>query len=214
MSWIYHKPVFSYNASELKSAWIGHRYFAYDLVRNLQPDKIVELGTYYGLSFFSFCEAVKDGKLNTRCYAIDTWQGDGNSGLYADHVYTNVKNITDTFYSDSATLLRGTFDDALDHFEDGSISLLHIDGFHSYEASSHDYRSWLPKLADNGIVLMHDIHAYYEGFGVYRLWEELKEHPRFEFTHSHGLGVLFPKGCTKFQQSLITLANEFKKHYE
>ena len=43
------------------SPWVGHRRFIYDLTRYLEPDRIVELGSYYGCSAFAFLQAVKDG---------------------------------------------------------------------------------------------------------------------------------------------------------
>ncbi|MBG9732673.1 hypothetical protein ABD86_04640 [Paenibacillus alvei] len=61
------------------------------------------------------------------------------------------------FAYDVAVLIKSTFDEALQNFEDDSIHLLHIDGFHEYEAIHHDYHTWLPKVAENGIVLFHDI---------------------------------------------------------
>ncbi|WP_342479224.1 class I SAM-dependent methyltransferase [Paenibacillus sp. FSL H7-0350] len=68
-----------------------------------------------------------------------------------------------------ASLLRMTFDEAVGTFEDNSIDLLHIDGLHTYEAIKHDYECWLPKLADNSVVLFHDITVRMDDFGVYQL---------------------------------------------
>ena len=40
------------------STWVDHLPFAYDLVADLRPGVVVELGVYNGLSFFTFCQAL------------------------------------------------------------------------------------------------------------------------------------------------------------
>jgi len=50
--------------------------------------------------------------------------------------------------------------------------------------------SWLPKLSDRAVVIFHDIAVRHSGFGVWRLWEEVRQRfPTFEFAPQHGLGV-------------------------
>ena len=57
--------------------------------------------------------------------------------------------------------------------------------------STHDFESWLPKLSDQAVVLLHDTNERRDDFGVWRVFEELRErYPAFEFLHGHGLGVL------------------------
>jgi predicted O-methyltransferase YrrM len=197
--WFFHKPEFEYEKDHQyivqESARVGHRRFAYDLVRFMQPTSIVELGTHWGVSYFSFLQAIKDDGINTMCYAVDTWEGDPHAGFYDNSVYQVVSEITDQYYFTNSSVIRSKFDEALNRFEDNSIDLLHIDGYHTYEAVSHDFKTWLPKLADRGIILFHDIAVQRDDFGVYLFWEELKnQYPFIEFKHSYGLGVLFPKG--------------------
>lgn len=197
--WVINKRV--YEADEINpnlavSPWSGHRQFAYDLVTYVKPQRIVELGTHYGCSFFSFLQACKDEKLDTEVVAIDCWEGDEQAGFYGDEVLDTVKETLEKKFSEqNYRLIRKYFADALTDIEDESVDILHIDGLHTYEAVSEDYRTWLCKLKSDGIILFHDV-ASELGYGTNKFWMELqKEFPEsYTFTHSWGLGVLFPKG--------------------
>ncbi len=174
--------------------WNGHRLFAYDLVRFLNPELYVELGTYWGNSFFSICQAVKDHNLGTRCVAIDTWDGDLHTGSYETKVFDTVHEIISTYFNDlDVELIRSLFSQAVTQFSDESIDLLHLDGLHTYEAVCEDFQTWLPKLSKNGVVLFHDI-ADSCDYGSVKYWQEISsEYPSLDFQHSWGLGILFPK---------------------
>ncbi len=173
-----------------QSAWTEHIPFAFWLINSLKPDLFVELGTHYGLSYFSFCQAIQKSQLQTKCYAIDNWIGDEHAGYYDDAVFEFVNKINEP-YNSFSTLYRSTFDDAVSSFKDKSIDLLHIDGLHTYEAVKHDFYNWLPKISKTGVVVFHDTNVRERGFGVYKLWEELiKEYPHFDFNHGFGLGIL------------------------
>jgi hypothetical protein len=175
-----------------KSAWLGHIPFAFWLVERLRPNKIVELGTHTGASYFAFCQAVDELKMLTTCYAVDTWKGDEHAGFYDESVFRSVQVINSSQYSGFSQLLRMTFDEAREDIGDGSIDLLHIDGLHTYEAVRHDFERWLPTLSDRAVVLLHDTRITRSEFGVYRFFAELSErYPCFEFLHSAGLGVVF-----------------------
>jgi hypothetical protein len=173
------------------TAWVGHIPFAFWLIEALRPSVFVELGTHYGNSYFGFCQGVEKIALNTCCYAVDTWRGDDHAGHYGEEVFEQVSRHNQANYAGFSTLIRSTFDEALDHFEDGTVDLLHIDGLHSYEAVRHDFESWLPKLSERAVVLFHDTNVKSGSFGVGKYFHKLAEdHPSFEFHHSNGLGVL------------------------
>jgi hypothetical protein len=202
------------------NTWLEHVPFAYDLVRSVRPELVVELGTYYGESYFAFCQAVQDAGISCECRAVDTWGGDAHSGYYEDAVFAEVDAHNAQNYSRFSQLIRARFDDAVTGFQDQSISILHIDGLHTYQAVSHDFELWRPKVRPGGIVLFHDIAERNNGFGVWRLWEELQhDYPGFAFQHGHGLGVLRNHGggardlLTELLEASPAEREKFRKYY-
>ena len=67
-----------------------------------------------------------------------------------------------------------------------------MDGYHAHGATIEDFASWLPKMSSKGTVIFQDINVYRREFGLWRLWDELKQqYPAYSFHHSNGLGILY-----------------------
>lgn len=200
-SWVYHTPNFESDKLNpemmIYSPWSGHRRFAYDFVANLKPACIVELGSYYGCSAFTFLQALKDQRINASFYAIDTWAGDSfTENDYREDIFDSYKKIQEQCFSEQdAYMLQMTFDQANSNFADYSIDLLHIDGSHTYKDCHHDFETWLPKVKEDGVILFHDISDDKldgELLGSHLFWKEIKEKYPYtmEFRYSFGLGIL------------------------
>lgn len=174
------------------TSWHRHIPFAFAIVGMLRPNTFVELGTHCGDSYSAFCQATRAFDLQTKCFAVDTWEGDSQAGYYGDEVFRELSVFHDKSYGEFSELLRMRFDQALPLFEEGRVDLLHIDGLHTYEAVKEDFETWLPKMSDSGLILFHDTNVRdREDFQVWRLWQEVTaERPHFEFKYGFGLGVL------------------------
>jgi hypothetical protein len=169
-------------------AWTPHLHFAYDLVAVLKPAVLVELGVDRGESYFAFCQSAFENNTGTRCFGIDTWRGDEQAGGYDETTFSEVLEHNQANYESFSNLIRSAFDAALPQFENDSIDVLHLDGLHTEEAVRHDLESWLPKLRPGGILLMHDVGVRRSGFGVWKVWEELRVRGR-SWTFHDGPGL-------------------------
>ncbi len=193
-----------------KSAWVEHIPFGMLVVDLVRPSLIVELGTHNGDSYCSFCQAVQELGLASRCFAVDTWEGDDQTGFYGPEILQDLRLHHDHHYAEFSALIQSRFDGAVNQFADGSIDLLHIDGWHTYEAVRHDFETWEPKLSRQAVVLLHDTNVREGTFGVWRFWAELAErYPHFEFAHGHGLGVASvgpdePPALERFREAFAT----------
>lgn len=207
MTWKFSRPQFEYEKmyTDLGGPWSGHKYFGYDLILNLKPKLVVELGTHLGCSLFSFGQAVKDSKSETTLDGIDTWLGDQHTSLYDEVIFSRINEIKRKCYPKvKINFVRKTFDEANSEYAPHSIDILHIDGLHTYKAIKHDFNNWLGKVKTDGLILFHDINVKKWGFGIYKLWSELKhKYATIEFQHSYGLGILFLNS---------KIYNDFKLH--
>jgi len=157
----------------------------------LRPRRYVELGVHNGMSFFAACQVSERLNTNTECVAVDSWVGDEHAGFHDTRTFDDFRAYIGKTYPNQQ-YIQSYFAAACGCFEDGSVDLLHIDGLHTYEAVKEDFETWLPKMSSCGVIIFHDTNVHERGFGVWRLWHELKDtYPAFNFAHRHGLGIIY-----------------------
>lgn len=178
---------------DVRSAWNEHIPFAYELVRIMKPEVLVELGVHTGVSFFAFCQAVQELRLKTECVGIDLWGGDEICGFYdAGPMVKEVLSHQQAYGYDFARFVAGDTAMAARDFMVASVDILHVDANHSYDSVRRDFEAWELKLSPLGVVLFHDTQVVIKNCGVKRYWNELRvDYPHFEFTEECGLGVLY-----------------------
>ncbi len=173
--------------------WIEHLPFAFWITEILCPEMIVEIGAGNGVSYFSFCQAVKKLNLPTTCFGIDTWQEGISPDFEKDKVFNQMMGFNTREYSRFSTLTKSTVNAASSHFTDGSIDLLHINGRYSYEELKGYLEIWLPKLSKDAVILLHKINLQEEQVGTGKLWKELKtKYLYFQFDFGYGPGIIMP----------------------
>lgn len=186
------------------SAWTGHRQFAEWLVQNTISDIVVDLGVDYGYSTFVFANILQNINPNSLVYGIDLFGGDPQTGIR--YTYDSVINLMQSNNLSNMRVLQGEFS-AISQSWTTPINILHIDGYHTYDAVRNDFHNWAKFVPDDGIVLFHDVSV--QEFGVKDFFRELSGGYKLYFTHSYGLGIY-----TKNEDLYNKIITEFSNVYD
>jgi len=165
------------------SAWVGHGLLAMRLVETFNPEVVVDLGVDYGFSTFCFGYP-KIGIV----YGIDWFLGDDHAG------HRDTLNLVNSLHQDlmgefgvsNIKFIKSNFEKAAKNWNK-KIDILHIDGFHSYEAVKSDFDNWIGFCNDDAIILFHDVESFPDTVGVF-----FSECDGYKLIHtgSAGLGIL------------------------
>ena len=167
------------------SNWIAHAPFTFWLIDVLRPRLVVELGRRSGAPFLTLCQAIARLDLATRAVAVSPPPATGEEGTASVG-----SGPPDDPYCGFAMELRATDDDAVRHFDQGSIDLLHIPDLVRHQDVEHVLGAWEPRLSAGAVVVVHPIGD--PGRGDDRsLWSTISHGRRsFAFDHAGGLGIL------------------------
>lgn len=194
---LYHPIIFTYPERLVgPDTWVEHIPFAMYLVDIVQPDVFVQLGIGQGNDYAAFCQAIHTLEIDARAYGI-------TDSMTKEDVVNDLAQV----YPKISTILKESFETALERFEDASISLLHITGMHDYATISDLFNTWLPKMKPDGVILIDNVDIRNDDSEIRKFWEKIEpSYETFEFYHANGLGVVALN--ERFNEGLEVLTND------
>jgi len=167
----------------------------YNIARNFRNGQkgirtIVEIGTRGGISTNAFLYGLRDRGNNpkkTKLYSIDI---SDCSGVVKDET---LMPYWDFIQNDSKT------------FEwKGEISVLFIDGDHSYDGCLADYKKYEPFVVNGGLILFHDV-SWIHKSPIKVFWDEVKYPKSVLPLTKSGLGVVYKVKEPYYDNELVNL---------
>lgn len=125
----------------------------FDAAYSVQSGYAVEIGSFVGASS---CFIAAGLKQNSKLICIDTWENDAMSEGKRDTLKEFSRNTKR--FSHKLIPVRGYSQNVVNEVRKTTdeISLLFIDGDHSYEGCKRDVDLYLPLVKSGGIVIFHD----------------------------------------------------------
>lgn len=130
----------------------------FNIVKNRQPNEIIELGTSLGISTLYLAKANKKAK-------VYTIEGSPEIANVARNHFKQLK-------ANNIQLETGVFEEKLSIClsQMNQVDLAFVDGNHTYESTLSYYRTILSKCNENSILIFDDIHW---SKGMEKAWNEI-----------------------------------------
>ena len=166
------------------------------LVKEINPETILEIGTHKGGTFFMWCRISQ----NLRFIASIDLPGGKYGGGYVKARERLLREFIYDRYNTKMCLIRDdshkktTYKLISSSLKKQNLDFLFIDGDHSYEGVKQDFELYSP-FVKSGLIAFHDIVHESKEFGVKRFWSELKRkyHTKELIGNdsNKGIGVVF-----------------------
>jgi predicted O-methyltransferase YrrM len=133
---------------------LGLGWLYYALGRVLRPSEVVVIGSFRGFVPLVIARALSDNSEPGHVHFIDPsfvddfWKQDAQVQEYFSGF--GITNVTHHLMTTQQFVESDTYRE----FQE--IGLVFIDGYHSAEQAQFDFESFAPKLAPQGIILLHD----------------------------------------------------------
>lgn len=163
-----------------------------ECVKSLDPENILEIGTYNGGTLFMWANIAK-----RKVVTCDLRNPDHREELYKKFPPTNSRCEVITLEGDShdAKFKQKVYSE----FDGSKLDFLFIDGDHTEKGVEADFHNYKDLVRKGGIVAFHDIlqNQPVEGNQVYYFWKRIKdEYQHQEFVDDEdqcgfGIGILY-----------------------
>ena len=170
-----------------------------EIVKELKPKTLLEIGTARGGTLFLFCITADP---EATIISIDLPRGPFGGGYpsWKTPLYKAFASSKKDIYlmrTNSHDL--GTLQEVKKVLNGRELDFLFIDGDHRYEGVKRDFEMYLPLVRKGGIIALHDIveHRPERGCEVSRFWNEIKHsYKHLEIVRDRnqkwaGIGVLY-----------------------
>jgi len=134
---------------------MGEMATLYRVARVAADFDIVEIGSWKGLSTIALALGMVTSGNRKKVHAIDPFKGEGVYETASPTFTEFSQNINNFMVQHIVTAHRTTSEEAAKHFNN-PISVLFIDGDHSYKACKHDIAAWYDMVEEGGFILFHD----------------------------------------------------------
>ncbi len=174
-----------------------------DLVRELKPKKILEIGSLHGGTLWYWMHTAPGAEIVSVDSGVQAFDG-----RFEDIEYAR-KNLWGEWAKETGCTLtqyrgdsrsRETVEGARQH---APFDFVFIDGGHTYDVAMADWQNYYPMVREGGMLAFHDI-AYpdnnRDGYAVGKVWRKVRENGQWqEIIREHnpegvwGIGVMWRK---------------------
>jgi hypothetical protein len=190
--------------------WGAERPILTELIDEVHPELIIEVGTWKGASSIKMGLHIKTNQLNTKILCIDTWLGSiehwdkiksQDPELYFRYRSLRLKNgYPQLYYQFLYNVISCQLQDVIIPFPNTSLmaskwlarqsiraDLIYIDASHDETDAYHDISNYFNLLTKRGVIFGDD---YNEAYGVKRAVARFMVLHDAEFSHDNGVWVI------------------------
>lgn len=130
-----------------------------NLPRLLSDLGLTGIGVELGVSQGEYSHQILAASQLKHLYSVDRWAGDRG---HDDHQMQEAAALLARF-GDRSILLRATFEEALEKFDDDSLDFVYVDGYAGTgNEDGETFLKWWPKVRMRGIFSGHDYHPDFD----------------------------------------------------